>query len=165
MGGLTALEAWLLRLGIDVWHGRPYHPQKQGKVERFHGTIAAEVCAQRVLPDLAAAQAACDAFRTVYNHQRPHEALDDAGPASRYQPSPRPFPAQLPEIVYGPDDAVRIVTAHGSIQWQRRRVFVSRGLVGQPVAVRPTTVDGCYVVVYCQRQVATIDRRQDQEEV
>lgn len=69
------------------------------------------------------------------------------------------FPATLPEIVYGPDDAVCIVTAHGSIQWQRRRVFVSRGLVGEPVGVRPTTEDGVWHIYYCLRQVAIIDRR------
>jgi transposase InsO family protein len=164
MGGLTMLEAWLLRLGVDIWHGRVYHPQTQGKVERFHGTIAADVFAQRAFPDLTAAQASFAAFRTVYNLERPHEALDYAVPASRYQPSPRPFPQTLPEIVYGPDDAVRLVTVHGSIQWQRRRHFVSRGLVGQPVAVRPTLVDGCYAVLYCHRQVATIDLN-DPEEV
>ena len=162
-GGLTLLEAWLLRLGIDVWHGRVCHPQTQGKVERFHGTIAADVFAQRSFPDLAAAQAAFDRFRTGYNLERPHEALDYAVPASRYQPSPRPFPATLPEIVYAPDDVVRIVTVHGSIQWHGRR-FISRGLVGQPVAVRPTLVDGYYAVIYCHRQVATIDLN-DPEEV
>ena len=41
--GLTALEAGWLRLGIAVSHGRPLHPQTQGKVERLHGTIWAEV--------------------------------------------------------------------------------------------------------------------------
>jgi transposase InsO family protein len=159
MGGLTTLEAWLVRLGVEVWHGRPRHPQTQGKVERFHGTIAAEVFAQRPFADLATTQLAFDRFRASYNHERPHEALAYAVPASRYQPSPRPFPETVPEITYGPDDAVRIVTVHGSIQWQRQRQFVSRGLVGQPVAVRPSREDGRWEVYFCHRQVATIDRR------
>ena len=71
--------------------------------------------------------------------------------------SPRAFPATLPEITYGPEDQVRLVTEHGSIQWQRRRYFISRGLVGQPVAVRPTQEEGCWAVYFCHRHVATID--------
>ena len=165
MGGLTTLEAWLLHLGVAVWHGRAYHPQTQGKVERLHGTIAAEVFTAHPLTDLTAAQHAFTAFRTVYNHERPHEALAYAVPASRYHPSPRPFPETMPEITYGPEDAVRIVTVHGSIQWQRRRQFVSRGLVvGQPVAIRPTQEDGRWAVFFCHHQVATIDQH-DLEEV
>jgi transposase InsO family protein len=163
MGGLTSLEAWLLRLGVEPWHGRPYHPQTQGKVERFHGTVAAEVFSRRSLIDLAAAQTAFDAFRTGYNLERPHQALDDAVPASRYRPSSRPFPEIVHPVAYGPDDVVRLVTVHGSIQWQRRRVFVSRGLVGEPVGIRPTTEDRVWHVYYCQRQVAIIDRRSPQE--
>lgn len=162
MGGLTALEAWLLQLGVEPWHGRPYHPQTQGKVERFHGTIVAEVFARRSLADLAEAQAAFDAFRACYNHERPHEALDDAVPAIRYHASERTFPEALPEIVYGAEDVVCTVTEHGSIQWQGRRQFVSRGLIGQPVAVRPGQEDGCWAVFFCQRQVATIDQRNAQ---
>jgi transposase InsO family protein len=155
--GLTSLEAWLVQLGIAVCHGRAYHPQTQGKVERLHRTIAAEVFAQRQFADLATTQTAFTAFRTSYNHERPHEALNFAVPASRYQPSPRPFPETLPEISYGPEDAVRTVTVHGSIQWRHRRYFISRGLVGRPVAVRPTTEDGCWAVYFCHRQVAIID--------
>jgi transposase InsO family protein len=161
--GLTRLEAWWLRLGIEPWHGRPYHPQTQGKVERLHGTIAADVFGQRQFADLVTAQAAFDAFRAGYNHHRPHQALADAVPADRYRCSPRRFPEQVPEIGYGPDDTVCRVTEHGSIQWQHRRAFVSRGLVGEPVGVRPTAEDGVWHVFYCQRHVATIDRRQDQE--
>lgn len=163
MGGITALEAWLLRLGIAPWHGRPYHPQTQGKIERFHGTLAAELFAERVFPDLAATQSAFDGFRTCYNQERPHEALDDAVPASRYRPSPRAFPEKLPAVAYEPDDAVCTVGARGSIQWQKRRVFISWGLVGQPVAVRPTADDGVWQVVFCQRPVATIDLRSHSE--
>ena len=162
-GGLTTLEAWLLRLGVEPVHGRPYHPQTQGKVERLHGTIAAEVFAQRQFATLGTAQTAFDAFRVCYNHERPHQALDDAVPASRYQPSPRPFPEKLPSLAYDAADAVCTVTQHGSISWQGQRCFVSRGLVGQPVAVRPTTQDGLWAVYFCHRRVATIDRHHPAE--
>ena len=156
-GGLTALEAWLLRHGVDPWHGRPRHPQTQGKVERFHGTIAAEVFAHRSLADLAAAQVHFDVFRSCYNLERPHEALGYAVPASRYTPSARPFPDIVPPVTYGPDDIVRTVSIHGSISWRGRRHFVSRGLAGEPVALRPTLEDPVWEVVYCHRHVATID--------
>lgn len=156
-GGLTTLDAWLLQLGIDPWHGRPYHPQTQGKVERFHATIAAEVFAHGPFPNLAQVQTAFDAFRTCYNHERPHEALGQTVPHTRYAASPRPYPETLPRIVYPPEDTVITVTQHGSLQWHGRRQFISRGLVGQPVAVRPTVHDGIWAVYFCQRQVATID--------
>jgi transposase InsO family protein len=162
-GGLTALEAWLLRLGIDVRHGRSNHPQTQGKVERLHGTIAADVFAHRRLADLAACQPAFDAFRAVYNPERPHAALGDAVPASRYAASRRSFPSTLPELVYAPDDQVRVVRDQGAISFQNRSWFISRGLVGLRVAVRPTITDGLFQVVFCQRQVATLDLRDHPE--
>ena len=37
--GVGAMELELLSLGIATTHGRPYHPQTQGKVERFHQTL------------------------------------------------------------------------------------------------------------------------------
>ena len=51
-GGMTALEAWWIQLGIAVSHGRPHHPQTQGKIERLHRTIWAEVRGIRDLPAL-----------------------------------------------------------------------------------------------------------------
>jgi transposase InsO family protein len=156
-GGLTALEAWWLRLGIAVSHGRPHHPQTQGKLERLHRTLWAEVAGIHALPDLATAQTRFDAWREGYNHQRPHAALDDAVPSSRYHPSPRPFPEPLPPIVYGPDDAVRQVSRPGRISFANREHFIGHGLIGLPVAVRPSATDGVWTVWYCQRQVAVID--------
>jgi transposase InsO family protein len=162
-GGITTLEAWLLRLGVDLWHGRAYHPQTQGKVERFHGTIAAEVFQPAPpFPDLAAAQRRFDAWRGVYNEARPHQGLAFAVPLDRYTPSPRPFPETLPSLGYGPDDAERTVRDQGAIFFAGRAYFVSRGLIGQRVAVRPTTTDGVFAVVYCTRQVATVDQRDRQ---
>jgi transposase InsO family protein len=161
--GLSRLEAWLLRLGVEPWHGRPYHPQTQGKVERFHGTIAREVFAHHTLTSLAQAQTHFDAFRHNYNHERPHEALDHATPASRYTPSPRPFPEVLPPVVYDTGELVVRVKAHGSISWRGRRRFISRGLIGEPVALRPTADSAIWSVVYCTQQVATIDLRRPEE--
>ena len=156
-GGLTAFEAWLIRLGITVRHGRPYHPQTQGKVERFHRTLATEVTRTQRFVDLAAAQRSFDRWRHTYNLERPHEALAYAPPASRYHPSPLPFPASLPPIEYGPGDAVRIVRGQGSISFQHRIFFVSRGVIGLPVAIRPTATDGVFAVYFCHHQVRTVD--------
>lgn len=43
----TRLGVWLLKLGIDVVHSRPFHPQSRGKNERFHRTLQAEVFESR----------------------------------------------------------------------------------------------------------------------
>jgi transposase InsO family protein len=154
--GLTALEAWWLRLGIKVSHGRIYHPQTQGKVERFHGSLNAEVLRGPQLLDQLACQHAFDQWRACYNLDRPHEALDFAVPIERYQPSPRPLLTLEPEIVYGPDDAVRTVKRHGVIAYRGRRYFVSRGLAGLPVAVRRTRDPAIVHVYFCQQLVKEV---------
>jgi transposase InsO family protein len=154
---LTRLGAWLVRLDVELWHGRPRHPQTQGKVERLHQTVAAEILPPFGYPDLAACQVALDDWRLVYNYERPHEAVGLQVPASRYQPSARPYPRTLPEIVYGPDDLVRQVFGGGQIQIAGRQVFISEILYGEPVALRPTVVDGRFEVYYCRHHLRTID--------
>jgi transposase InsO family protein len=89
---LTPFTAWLVRLGIEVHHGRPYHPQTQGKEERFHRTLELELLHRGGLTDLGRAQAAFDAWKDGYNHDRP---LPGAGPGHPGQPLP-PEPAPLP---------------------------------------------------------------------
>jgi transposase InsO family protein len=155
----TPLTVWLLRLGIGVGHSRPYHPQTLGKDERFHRTLKAEVVQGRAFADLAQCQAAFDRWRDLYNLERPHAALDLAVPASRYQPSPRPYPPQLPPLTYGPDDQVRRVQQGGWISFRGRAVRLPRGFAGQPVALRPTTRDGVWQVVFATQQIAELDLR------
>jgi transposase InsO family protein len=157
--GVTALEVWLIRLGIAVSHGRPYHPQTQGKVERFHRTIGADVFGTRRFSDLVSCQRAFDSFRSTYNLERPHAALDLAVPVSRYAPCSRACPPSLPPIEYAPDDAVRLVNAHGVISFRHQRHFISGGLAGLPVAVRPTSTDGRFSVHFLHRMIRFIDLR------
>ena len=85
---LTKLTVWLIRLGIQVLHGRPAHPQTQGKDERFHRTLKAEVLQGTVFADLEDCQCHFDPFRERYNLVRPHEALGLDTPSQHYQPSP-----------------------------------------------------------------------------
>ncbi len=88
----TLLSVWLLDLGIGIRHGRPCHPQTQGKEERFHRTLKAEVLDGRIFDDIADAQRAFNCWRPIYNGKRPHEALGMSLPISRYEPSPRSMP-------------------------------------------------------------------------
>lgn len=167
--GLTTLGAWLVRLGIEVTHGRPRHPQTQGKLERANRTLDEDVVRRQLAigpmvppptsPTLAACQHAFDAWRTIYNHERPHEALGLATPSTRYYVSPRPFPEQLPNVTYDTGDLVRRVQANGMIDFRGRTLRVSKALVGEPVAVRPTTTDGVWTVHYSFVTVRTIDLR------
>jgi transposase InsO family protein len=156
----TILTVWLIRLGITVSHGRPAHPQTQGKDERFHRSLKAEVLTAPPLRDLAHAQARFDRWRTVYNLERPHQALEYAVPAQRYRPSARSFPETLPPITYGPDDLVRRVFAPGHITVHGRPYYIGRAFVGQPVALRPTQEADRYAVYFCHQQIAILDRRQ-----
>lgn len=158
-GELTAFDAWMVRLGITLVHGRPYHPQTQGKLERVHRTVAAEVVAGRSDCDLTAAQTAFDTWRQCYNHVRPHEAIGLATPITRYEPSPRRYPDVLPPITYEPGDLVRLVDREGSISLGDTRYKVSRALPGLPVALRPTATDGVWEVYFCHRRVRTLNQR------
>jgi transposase InsO family protein len=135
--GLSWLEARLLRLGIGALHGRGYHPQTQGKVERAHETMGREV-----LPRLDWTQpepqvaAQLEHWRVaVYNQVRPHEALGNATPASRWYRSERPRPPALPAVSYPEGVATRKVMQRGEISWQGYEVLVGAGLEGERVAV------------------------------
>ena len=155
----TAFAVWLMRLGIRVLHGRPRHPQTQGKDERFHRTLKAEVLQGHSFVDLDHCQRAFDAWRTVYNHHRPHEALGMGTPGERYRPSRRHFPDLLPAIEYGPGDLVRKVDRDGFISFRNRPWRVGKAFRGQPVALRPAGNDGFFHVYFCTQAVVAIDLR------
>ena len=161
----TPLTVWLMRLGIRVSHGRPYHPQTQGKTERFHRTLKAEVLQGRHFTGLPACQAAFDRWRSVYNTERPHQALDLATPLSRYAPSPRSFPETLPPIEYGDGDFVRKVVAEGRVHFKGYAFKIGRALRGYPVALRPTAEDGVWSVWFMTHPIAEVDLRGPKPEV
>lgn len=154
---LTAFSVWLIRLGIAVSHGRHFHPQTQGKVERFHRTLKAELLRDTAYATVTDAQQSFDTWRQTYNHERPHEALALAVPASRYQVSPRPFPETLPPLEYAPGETVGTVRRNGQLHYQHHDYYISLALADQPVAVRPTLVDGILAVQFAHQHMGTLD--------
>lgn len=156
--GWTRLGVWLLKLGVDVLHSRPFHPQSRGKNERFHRTLKCEVFALERFRNLAAVQRAFDRWREVYNFERPHEALDQAVPASRYRPSPRAMPSRVPTVEYDQHDIVRSVfTTKHFISFKGRYWKVPQAFQGERVAIRPRGPDGCYGIFFGAREIARID--------
>jgi transposase InsO family protein len=155
----TPLTVWLLRLDIDVSHGRPYHPQTQGKDERFHRTFKAEVISRGRFRDLADCQPQFDHWREIYNHERPHESLDMRVPSSRYRISERSFPEVLPPLEYAPDCQVRKVQKGGKIDFCGRVFRVGKAFRGYPLGLRPTTIDGCWEVRFGWQVIGHIDLR------
>ena len=155
----TPLTAWLIRLNVGVRHSRPYHPQTQGKVERFHRTLQQEVLEGRQFGDLKRVQEAFDQWRTIYNQHRPHEALQMQVPASRYRISPREFPEKLSPIEYESMDQIRHVDVRGYIRYRGQKIRIGKGFRGNPVGLRQTDQDGLMDVYFCTQKVAQIDLR------
>jgi transposase InsO family protein len=156
----TRIEVWLLRHGIRVIHGRIYHPQTQGKEERLNRTLKAEVLARQDLRDLGHAQELFDAWRTKYNCQRPHDALNLDVPATHFQVSPRRYQAELPPIEYADGAEVRRVKKKGEIMWRNQTYFVGSAFAGEDVAVQPTRLEGRFEVHFAHVSLGEIDVRQ-----
>jgi transposase InsO family protein len=158
-GYYTGLGVWLLRVGVAVTHSRPHHPQTQGKDERFHRTLQAEVLRYQAGNTLTQWQIIFDEWRVVYNTERPHEALSMAVPASRYQPGSRRYPEKLPPIEYDTTDLIRKVRGYGHIKYQGREYHIGGAFRGLYVALRPTTTDGLFDVFFCNHKIGKLDLR------
>ncbi|MGH7734575.1 MAG: integrase core domain-containing protein, partial [Gemmatimonadales bacterium] len=155
-GGLTRLAAHWLKLGIALERIEPGQPQQNGRHERMHATLKAET-ARPPAADPRAQQIRFDRFCEDFNHQRPHEALDQTTPASRHRRSPRPYPDAICEPSYDADHAVRRVRANGCIKWGGEEVFVSEALAAEPVGVAEID-SGEFVVRFAGLNIGLINR-------
>lgn len=134
--GLSKLAVWWLRLGIALERIAPGHPEQNGRHERLHLTLKNE--ATRPAGDnVLQQQARFDTFIQHYNHERPHQALEMATPASRYQPSARAYEG-VAELDYPAHNWTAVVTACGRICYQGRKINLSQVFAGQKVGVRQT---------------------------
>ena len=157
----TMLAVWLLDLEIGVVHGRPYHPQTQGKDERFHRTLKAEVIDRSSFGELREAQQAFDAWREIYNRKRPHEAIGLAVPADRYRPSERAMPSCITPPEYEAGAHVRKVDGRGRIYFKGGKFRCPTAFIGRALALRATSTDGLFDLCYRRHALAQVDLRQN----
>ncbi len=154
---LSSLSAWWVRLGILPELIEPGKPQQNGRHERMHRTLKAEA-ARPAAGNLAAQQRKLNRFRTEFNHQRPHEALDQQTPASIYQPSPRAMPDKLPPLEYPDRFEVRYVSANGGIRWNCAWVNVSIVCAGEYVGLEEID-NGIWTVYFGMLKLGRLHER------
>jgi putative transposase len=123
-GGLSRLSMLWVKLGILPERSRVASPQDNGRHERMHLTLK-EATLKPPERNPRRQQESFDRFREEYNHERPHEALDDATPASCYTPSCRQMPRRIPELEYPESVIVRRISQQGSLKMNSERTFIS----------------------------------------
>jgi transposase InsO family protein len=152
--GWTWLTVWVMRRGIRLYLSGYRHPQTQGKVERFNGSLE-RAMRKRPRRDGQSWQEWLDEYRQEYNHLRPHAALNMQVPAQHWVPSSRLFEPSLKEWDYADPRNVHKVGPSGVIRIAGRRCFVSRALAGQQVQIEPA---GHRVLIwFCRTLVREFD--------
>lgn len=158
LGGLSRLSVWWMRLGIVPERIAPGHPEQNGSHEQFHAVLKAATT-RPPAAHCAAQHRRFARFRVEYNHERPHEALDNDTPANHYDRSARPMPARLPGVEYAAHLEVRRVATNGCIRWRSHSVFVTSALAGEDIAFEEIA-EALWTVRFGPVALARFDERQ-----
>jgi hypothetical protein len=155
---LSRLAIWWITLGIFPERIEPGKPQQNGRHERMHRTLkqAATRSPGRSLSDQ---QKILDLFRHEYNHERPHETLQQQTPASHYQPSIRPYTDTPEELIYPDYYVIRRVQQAGVVNCHGKMVYVSHLLKGLLVGL-VEVAEGIWDVYFGPVRLGGFDERQ-----
>jgi putative transposase len=156
-GGLSRLSVMLIKADVMPERIAPGKPQQNGRHERMHLTLLQEA-ASPPAASLREQLKRLRSFQRLYNEERPHQALDHATPADRYQASSRRFDGVLREPEYG-DLEVRRVRHNGEIKLNGHTIYLTAALVGEPVALAES--EHGWTVSYGPVELGTIDHHGD----
>jgi len=157
LAGLSMLAVWWIRLGIRPERIKPGRPDQNGRHERMHRTLKHEA----VGPDryeFAEQQKRFDFWRKEYNEVRPHEALGQMPPAQLYQPSPRPFPIEVPEPTYPARFEIKRINHAGYLFLSHYKYYLSCSLQHELVGLEEVT-DGNWTVYFGPHALAVVDTK------
>lgn len=154
---LSRLSVWWMRLGIMPERIALGRPDQNGSHEQFHSVLKADT-ARPPAPHARAQQRRFARFCAEYNHERPHEALQDAVPADCYQPSPRLLPRQLPPLEYPGHLEVRRVSTIGQVSWRGAPLFISEALAHTDIAFEEVD-DGLWTIRFASVVLARVNDR------
>ena len=155
--GLSQLNVWWLRLGIQHQRILPAQPQQNGAHERMHKTLKGDAI-RPPRSTLVTQQRAFNAFRRLYNDERPHEALQNRPPATLYRPSPRAYSGAVPPVEYPGHFLVKRVTNAGTIRLKKRLLFIANALKQHPVGLEEVA-DGIWSIHFCRVLLGRVDER------
>jgi putative transposase len=156
--GLTPLNVWWLRLGIQHQRSLPAHPQQNGAHERMHKTLKRGAI-RPPRATLAAQQRAFQRFRQEYTHERPHQFLHGRPPGALYRPSARAYSGELPALEYPGHFLAKRVTNAGTIRFKARLLYLSTALKQHRVGLEEVD-DGIWSVFFGDVLLGRIDERQ-----
>ena len=159
IGGLSRLSVWFIQLGITPERIEKGCPEQNGRHERMHRTLKNDVL-DSIAGNLKEQQKAFDIFRHDFNHNRPHESLNDQTPNEFYKKSNRPYidHPNMPE--YGYDYTVRHVKHGGEIKFKGRMFYVTGLLAKQPVGLKEIA-DGIWQLQYSFYVLGSVDLRKN----
>ena len=153
--GLTQLSVMLMKQGVRLSYSGVGHPQTQGKVERFHRTLAESLKCKGIPKVFADWQPRLDQIRHEYNDVRPHESLEMQVPSQRYRCGLRAYTDKPSEWKY-PEELTPVeLNSQGSLDYRRRRYFISRALAKETVALQQ--VDSKLLVRFRHMYVREVD--------
>lgn len=152
--GLSTFERFLMDLDILPIHGKPIHPQTQGKIERFHRTFKQEAL-QTIPSDMAEAAVRFANWRWLYNEVRPHYALGMKTPASIYHPSTRAYYEPKPYVY---DEGAKLVKVNnwGYLRFGPIQLFLSEAMADTRVEIRFVENDK-FSIIYRNYIIASVD--------
>lgn len=140
------LRPALAKLGIASARSRPFHPQTNGKVERFHQTLKQWLAKQPPARTVEELQVQLDIFRHLYNHQRPHRGIDRRIPATVWEQAPKDGPAAHP--LEAPTQTFHCIVDTGTVfAGTQYRISVGAKYNQQPALI-VITGTACHVFIH-----------------
>lgn len=159
--GLSRLAIWWLRLGIRIERIQPGRPQQNGRHERLHLTLKQDATRPASF-NLLQQQTRFDDFIEIYNHQRPHQALNMKYPGELYTPSSRVYrPPTEPDYPF--HDRTLRVTHCGRLCIGRRKINLSTTFAGQTVGIREVA-DNIWLVSFLDYDLGYFDEEENRIE-
>ena len=155
--GLSQLNVWWIRLGIQHQRILPASPQQNAKHERMHKTMKAEAthppCA-----NVHSQQREFNRFRNEFNNDRPHDSLNGQTPASCYEASNRTYDGRIPPYEYPAHYTIKRVTNAGTIRFKHRLLFIANALKQNLIGLEEVD-DGVWSIYLCNVLLARLDER------
>ena len=155
--GFVMFERWLMEHDVLPIHGRVRHPQTQGKIERFHGSMEREVLKGRTFKDLDDVAQALSSWREVYNTIRPHEAINMRCPAEVYTKSTRPYDDHVSAFEYSGEFHVIKVNSWGYVRFAGFQIFISETFADQFLEFRPNPYRDSWFACFRNFRIAEFD--------